>query len=68
MILIILIQRKIVTQGTYDPYLKSSFALFEFRGFPVWLKFVPGISFRTDNEPFKVEFLFFQLGSLIFHI
>lgn len=24
------------------------------RGFPVWLKFMPGISFRTDNEPFKV--------------
>ncbi|XP_031105346.1 beta-galactosidase-like [Ipomoea triloba] len=24
-----------------------------FGGFPVWLKFVPGISFRTDNEPFK---------------
>ncbi|KAG9146065.1 hypothetical protein Leryth_016612 [Lithospermum erythrorhizon] len=24
-----------------------------FRGFPVWLKYVPGISFRTDNEPFK---------------
>ncbi|RXH82212.1 hypothetical protein DVH24_036553 [Malus domestica] len=23
------------------------------RGFPVWLKFVPGISFRTNNEPFK---------------
>jgi len=23
-------------------------------GFPVWLKYVPGISFRTDNEPFKV--------------
>ncbi|KAK9062022.1 hypothetical protein SSX86_019206 [Deinandra increscens subsp. villosa] len=23
------------------------------RGFPVWLKYVPGISFRTDNEPFK---------------
>ncbi|XP_057975801.1 beta-galactosidase 3-like [Malania oleifera] len=22
-------------------------------GFPVWLKYVPGISFRTDNEPFK---------------
>ncbi|KAE8709509.1 Beta-galactosidase 5 [Hibiscus syriacus] len=21
--------------------------------FPVWLKFVPGISFRTDNEPFR---------------
>lgn len=33
------------------------------RGFPVWLKYVPGISFRTDNEPFKVPFLF----SLHFH-
>ncbi|WMV13106.1 hypothetical protein MTR67_006491 [Solanum verrucosum] len=26
-----------------------------FGGFPVWLKYVPGISFRTDNEPFKRE-------------
>jgi hypothetical protein len=24
-------------------------------GFPVWLKYVPGISFRTDNGPFKVD-------------
>ncbi|KAG9132664.1 hypothetical protein Leryth_016707 [Lithospermum erythrorhizon] len=24
-----------------------------FGGFPVWLKYVPGIEFRTDNEPFK---------------
>ncbi|KAJ4716579.1 Beta-galactosidase [Melia azedarach] len=24
-----------------------------FGGLPVWLKFVPGISFRTDNKPFK---------------
>ncbi|GFP85469.1 beta-galactosidase 5 [Phtheirospermum japonicum] len=24
------------------------------RRFPVWLKYVPGISFRTDNEPFKM--------------
>ncbi|XP_010917686.1 beta-galactosidase 5 [Elaeis guineensis] len=24
-----------------------------FGGFPVWLKYVSGISFRTDNEPFK---------------
>ncbi|KAL7618720.1 hypothetical protein Lser_V15G01583 [Lactuca serriola] len=23
------------------------------KGFPVWLKYVPGISFITDNEPFK---------------
>jgi len=22
-------------------------------GFPVWLKYVPGVSFRTDNAPFK---------------
>ena len=27
---------------------------FWFRGFPVWLKYVPGIEFRTDNGPFKV--------------
>lgn len=27
-----------------------------YSGFPVWLKYVPGISFRTDNEPFKVYF------------
>lgn len=30
-------------------------AEWNFGGFPVWLKFVPGISFRTDNEPFKNE-------------
>lgn len=29
-------------------------AEWNFGGFPVWLKFVPGISFRTDNEPFKM--------------
>ncbi|PPD80964.1 hypothetical protein GOBAR_DD22114 [Gossypium barbadense] len=28
-------------------------SVFWFRGFPVWLKYVPGIAFRTDNEPFK---------------
>ena len=28
--------------------------LFCLRGFLVWLKYIPGISFRTDNEPFKV--------------
>ena len=27
------------------------------RGFPVWLKYVPGIAFRTDNGPFKVCYL-----------
>ncbi|XP_012842780.1 PREDICTED: beta-galactosidase 3 isoform X2 [Erythranthe guttata] len=28
-------------------------AEWNYGGFPVWLKYVPGISFRTDNEPFK---------------
>ncbi|MCD7469368.1 Beta-galactosidase 3 [Datura stramonium] len=28
-------------------------AEWNFGGFPVWLKYVPGISFRADNEPFK---------------
>ncbi|KAK3438940.1 hypothetical protein EUGRSUZ_C03898, partial [Eucalyptus grandis] len=28
-------------------------AEWNFGGFPVWLKFVPGISFRTDNKAFK---------------
>ncbi|PIA43034.1 hypothetical protein AQUCO_02000465v1 [Aquilegia coerulea] len=28
-------------------------AEWNFGGFPVWLKYVPGIHFRTDNEPFK---------------
>ncbi|KAG4972499.1 hypothetical protein AAZX31_13G332100 [Glycine max] len=30
-------------------------AEWNFGGFPVWLKYIPGISFRTDNEPFKVQ-------------
>ncbi|XP_065867810.1 beta-galactosidase 3-like [Euphorbia lathyris] len=30
-------------------------AEWNFGGFPVWLKYVPGISFRTDNQPFKME-------------
>ncbi|KAH9623669.1 hypothetical protein KSS87_000245 [Heliosperma pusillum] len=25
------------------------------RGFPFWLHDIPGISYRTDNEPFKIE-------------
>ncbi|XP_077212588.1 beta-galactosidase-like isoform X1 [Tasmannia lanceolata] len=28
-------------------------AEWNFGGFPVWLKYIPGISFRTDNGPFK---------------
>jgi beta-galactosidase len=30
-------------------------AEWNFGGFPVWLKYVPGMVFRTDNEPFKVH-------------
>ncbi|OAP01355.1 BGAL2 [Arabidopsis thaliana] len=29
-------------------------AEWNFGGFPVWLKYVPGMVFRTDNEPFKI--------------
>ncbi|KAL1201285.1 Beta-galactosidase 2 [Cardamine amara subsp. amara] len=29
-------------------------AEWNFGGFPVWLKYVPGIVFRADNEPFKI--------------
>ncbi|XP_019463931.1 PREDICTED: beta-galactosidase-like [Lupinus angustifolius] len=28
-------------------------AEWNFGGFPIWLKYVPGIAFRTDNDPFK---------------
>ncbi|XP_042439470.1 beta-galactosidase 6-like isoform X1 [Zingiber officinale] len=30
-------------------------AEWNYGGFPVWLHFIPGIKFRTDNEPFKRE-------------
>ncbi|XP_022970625.1 beta-galactosidase 8-like [Cucurbita maxima] len=30
-------------------------AEWNYGGFPVWLHFIPGIEFRTDNEPFKAE-------------
>ncbi|KAK4727677.1 hypothetical protein R3W88_032594 [Solanum pinnatisectum] len=29
-------------------------AEWNFGGFPVWLKYVPGMEFRTNNQPFKV--------------
>lgn len=34
----------------FGPYVCAEW---NFGGFPVWLKYVPGISFRTDNGPFK---------------
>lgn len=30
-------------------------AEWNFGGFPVWLKYIPGIRFRTDNGPFKEQ-------------
>ncbi|XP_044478813.1 beta-galactosidase 1-like [Mangifera indica] len=30
-------------------------AEWNFGGFPVWLKYIPGIDFRTDNGPFKAQ-------------
>ncbi|GER34103.1 beta-galactosidase [Striga asiatica] len=30
-------------------------AEWNFGGFPVWLRDIPGIEFRTDNTPFKIE-------------
>ncbi|OAY36513.1 beta-galactosidase 1 [Manihot esculenta] len=30
-------------------------AEWNFGGFPVWLKYIPGITFRTDNGPFKFQ-------------
>ncbi|XP_010253630.1 PREDICTED: beta-galactosidase 8 [Nelumbo nucifera] len=30
-------------------------AEWNYGGFPLWLHFIPGIEFRTDNEPFKME-------------
>ncbi|CAJ1974028.1 unnamed protein product [Sphenostylis stenocarpa] len=34
------------------------------KGFPVWLKYVPGIAFRTDNEPFKYGPVEWEIGAL----
>jgi len=30
-------------------------AEWNYGGFPLWLHFIPGVKFRTDNEPFKTE-------------
>ncbi|OMP00291.1 Glycoside hydrolase, family 35, partial [Corchorus capsularis] len=30
-------------------------AEWNFGGFPVWLKYIPGINFRTNNGPFKAQ-------------
>ncbi|KAJ3671896.1 hypothetical protein LUZ60_007975 [Juncus effusus] len=47
----------VAEQGLYlnlriGPYVCAEW---NFGGFPVWLRDIPGIEFRTDNEPFKEE-------------
>ena len=37
------------------------------RGFPVWLHSIPGIVFRNDNEPFKVNTVFKRKFCFSFH-
>ncbi|KAK3187966.1 hypothetical protein Dsin_027527 [Dipteronia sinensis] len=46
--------------GSYGLYLHLRIgpyvcAEWNFGGFPVWLRDIPGIEFRTDNAPFKEE-------------
>nr|GMC47270.1 beta-galactosidase 16-like [Ipomoea batatas] len=36
----------------FGPYIQSEIS---YGGFPFWLHDVPGIIFRSDNEPFKIE-------------
>lgn len=37
--------------------------LLSYRGFPVWLRFIPGIELRTDNDAFKVcTFMVSEIG------
>ncbi|XXG87051.1 hypothetical protein AAC387_Pa11g1837 [Persea americana] len=47
--------KEVQAQGLYaslriGPYIESEWG---YGGFPFWLRNVPGITFRTDNEPFK---------------
>nr|GMC53586.1 beta-galactosidase 16 isoform X1 [Ipomoea batatas] len=49
--------KEIQAQGLYacvrfGPYIQSEIS---YGGFPFWLHDVPGIIFRSDNEPFKIE-------------
>ncbi|XP_057449004.1 beta-galactosidase 8-like isoform X1 [Lotus japonicus] len=49
--------KAVATAGLYlnlriGPY---ACAEWNYGGFPLWLHFIPGIQFRTDNEPFKAE-------------
>ncbi|KAL4583297.1 hypothetical protein LXL04_007867 [Taraxacum kok-saghyz] len=37
----------------YKSVLKARFLSLRDQGFPIWLKYVPGMAFRTDNGPFK---------------
>jgi len=37
-------------------------------GFPLWLHFIPGIQFRTDNKPFEVIIPFLSPYLILLHL
>ncbi|KAJ7951636.1 Beta-galactosidase [Quillaja saponaria] len=41
-------------------------AEWNFGGFPVWLKYIPGIDFRTDNGPFKKGYTSLKVVQLFY--
>ncbi|KAL9274460.1 Beta-galactosidase 8-like protein, partial [Drosera capensis] len=43
-------------------------AEWNYGGFPLWLHFVPGIVFRTDNQPFKKNNLYASQGGPIIEL
>ncbi|XP_077213409.1 beta-galactosidase 6-like [Tasmannia lanceolata] len=48
--------KEIEAQGMYaclriGPFIESEWS---YGGFPIWLRDIPGIVFRSDNEPFKI--------------
>ncbi|XP_058729818.1 beta-galactosidase 8-like isoform X2 [Vicia villosa] len=49
--------KAVATAGLYVHLRIGPYACAEWNygGFPLWLHFIPGIKFRTDNEPFKAE-------------
>ncbi|XP_031131351.1 uncharacterized protein LOC116032777 [Ipomoea triloba] len=47
-------QARLYVHLRIGPYI---FGEWNFGGFPVWPKYVPGMEFRTGNQPFKVVYL-----------
>lgn len=45
-----------ITSSIFHNWINSAFCVC--RGFPVWLQHIPGIEFRTYNQPFMVIYYF----------